>query len=176
MAVEPDKELLRKAAAGDANAFRSLAESVQADVYNRAWRMTWNHEDALDLSQEILVKLHRNLRRYDLQRPFAPWFRKMCANTAMNYLRGRRPVRALPMEEAEPTAEDLSEDAELVAAAIRQLPEEYRMVVTMKYYDEMDVSEIASAMEVPEGTVKIWLFRAREILRKKLGARLGLTP
>jgi RNA polymerase sigma-70 factor (ECF subfamily) len=137
--------------------------------------MTFNREDAEDLSQEVLVTLYRNLPRYDSERPFSPWFRRVFTNVALNYRRKLRPVKMLPDDAADPRPQDpANDDAEIVEAALKELPPEYRLVVTFKYFQGLEVDEIASTMKVPEGTVKTWLFRARDALKAKLEKVFGV--
>lgn len=175
MAFEVDRALVRQAASGDPDAFRRLAESLQGEVYNLAWRMTFNREDAEDLSQEVLVTLFRNLPRYDPERPFAPWFRRVFTNVALNYRRKLRPVKMLPDDAADPKPNDpVNDDAEIVETAMKDLPAEYRLVVSFKYFQGLEVDEIARSMKVPVGTVKTWLFRAREVLKQKLEKIFGV--
>lgn len=164
-----DAALVRRAAGGDQEAFRSLAQSLQDEVYNLAYRMVFNREDAEDLSQEVFITLFRNLHRYDAELPFAPWFRRVFTNVALNYRRRLRPSRMLPEDTVDPRGAAMgNDDAEIVEAALKTLPNEYRLVVTFKYFQGLEVDEIAETMKVPEGTVKTWLFRAREALKEKL--------
>lgn len=176
MAFQIDRALIRKAASGDREAFRSLAEALKDEVYNLSWRMTFSREDAEDLSQEVFITLFRNLGRYDSELPFAPWFRRVFTNVALNYRRRLRPVKMLPEDAADPRPTDPgNDDAEIVEAALKTLPNEYRLVVTFKYFQGLEVDEIARTLKVPEGTVKTWLFRAREALKQKLEKIFGVS-
>jgi RNA polymerase sigma-70 factor (ECF subfamily) len=169
MAFDVDRALLLKAAAGDPEAFRCVAETLKDELFNLAWRMTYSRQDAEDLSQEAFITLFRNLHRYDANLPFAPWFRRVFTNVALNYRRRLRPVKTLPEDAADPRpAPGPSDDAEIVEGALKTLPPEYRLVVTFKYFQGLEVEEIARTMKVPEGTVKTWLFRARDLLKQKL--------
>ena len=169
MAFDVDRALVLKAASGDREAFRQLAEQLKDEVFNLSWRMTFNREDAEDLSQETFITLFRNFHRYDTSLPFAPWFRRVFTNVALNYRRRLKPSRMLPEDAPDPKeTEPANDDAQIVEAALKTLPNEYRLVVTFKYYQELGVDEIARLMKVPVGTVKVWLFRAREALKQKL--------
>ena len=177
MGFEADPGTLAAARGGDRQAFRALVESLTKEVYNMAYRVTYNEADASDLSQEIFVTLYRNLGRYDPERPFAPWFRRVVTNTAINYRKRQRPHRALPdtLASDEPTVEGLSaEEMRVLEDALKQLPAEYRLAVGYYYYQGLEVVDIAAAMQVPVGTVKTWPFRAREALKERLGDRFGV--
>lgn len=144
-----------------------LVDALKTQVATVAYRMTGNRADADDLAQEIFVTLYRNFSRYDDALPFAPWFRRLMTNVAINYRRKHLAHRPQPLvergvEDPEPR------DAEPIEKALASLPEEYRTAITLKYYQGLEVGEIAEAMKVPVGTVKTWLFRARETLRDKL--------
>jgi RNA polymerase sigma-70 factor (ECF subfamily) len=168
MAFDVEPTLLRNAAAGDRAAFQAMAEGLTDEISNLSWRMTFNRADAEDLAQEFFMMLYRNLRRYDDKLPFAPWARRVFTNLALNFRRRLRPQRALPEQAADPKAEPPGDETEIVEAALKTLPQEYRLVVAYKYYQDLQVEEIARLLHVPEGTVKTWLFRAREALRAKL--------
>jgi RNA polymerase sigma-70 factor (ECF subfamily) len=122
------------------------------------------------------MTLYRNLRRYDPERPFAPWFRRVIMNTSINYRKRRKPQRTLPETLPAPEERDAlsSDEVEMVEASLKTLPAEYRLVVSMHYYQGLEVSDIARSMDVPVGTIKTWLFRARQELRSRLGKRFGV--
>lgn len=163
------------ARAGDRQAFRCLVEALSKEVYNMAYRVTFNAADANDLSQEVFVTLYRHLVRYDPSRPFAPWFRRVVTNTAINFRKRRRPETPLPEAVADPHEFRGLEAGEVEAleGALKRLPAEYRLAVGYHYYQGLELTEIADAMCVPVGTVKTWLFRARQELRAILGDRYG---
>lgn len=144
-----------------------VVDALKTQVTTVAYRMTGNRADADDLAQEIFVTLYRNFSKYDDSLPFAPWFRRLMTNAAINYRKKHFSHRPQPL--VEQGAEDPEpRDVEPIEKALASLPEEYRTAVTLKYYQGLEVDEIAEAMKVPVGTVKTWLFRAREALREKL--------
>lgn len=175
MGFDVAPETVSAARSGDREAFRRLVEALSKDVYNMAYRVMFNAADAQDLSQEVFVTLYRHLGRYDPSRPFAPWFRRVVSNTAINFRKRRRPEK--PLSEAQSVAHPFGSlgtgDAEAVETALKRLPAEYRLAVGYHYYQGLELAEIADAMRVPVGTVKTWLFRARAELRAILGSRYG---
>src|SRR5216683_982097 len=90
-------QLIRQATSGDLDAFEELVHRLQRRVYGFAYQHLRDLDEAYDLTQEIFVKLYRNLARYDAERPFEPWFWKLAANTTINYRRKRVP---LPTDQA----------------------------------------------------------------------------
>src|SRR6266853_4094817 len=90
-------QLAQQATGGDLDAFEELVRRMQRRVYGFAYQHLRDLDEAYDLTQEIFVKLYRNLARYDAERPFEPWFWKLAANTTINYRRKRVP---LPTDQA----------------------------------------------------------------------------
>lgn len=167
MGPEISREVLLRARLGDREAFRAVAEGVQKLAYNIAWRMTWNAADAEDAAQEVLLRLFRNFPQYDPALPFLPWFRRLATNCTINWKQKRRPTSEIAGDVAVAGSEPSDPSARL-HAAIRRLPPEYQACVTLKYLEDLGINDIAQALQVPPGTVKTWLFRAREMLVQKL--------
>ena len=166
MTPEIPQDILLRARLGDRAAFRAVVEAAQRLAYNIAWRITWNAGDAEDVTQEIFLRLFRNFAQYDPAQPFLPWFRRLATNCALNWKEKRRPTVELPelaAREAGP-----ADRSERLQKAIRELPSEYQACVTLKYLEDLGVAEIAETLQVPVGTVKTWLFRARDMLVQKL--------
>lgn len=166
MTPEIPRDILLRARSGDRAAFRSVVDACQKLAYNLAYRILWNAADADDAAQEIFLRLFRNFDRYDPEQPFLPWFRRLATNCTLNWKEKRRPAAELPdvaVRDAAP-----ADPSELLRRAIQSLPEEYRSCVTLKYLEDLGVAEIARTLQVPTGTVKTWLFRAREALLQKL--------
>jgi RNA polymerase sigma-70 factor (ECF subfamily) len=166
MAPDIPRETLLRARLGDREAFRAVLEATQKLAYNIAYRVTYNASDAEDAAQEIYLRLYRNFSRYDPEQPFLPWFRRLATNCVLNWKEKQRPASELP-EVAVRDAGPADPNARL-HQAIKQLPTEYQACVTLKYLEDLSIREIAETLQVPEGTVKTWLFRAREILVQKL--------
>ena len=119
------------------------------------------------------------LHAFDATRPILPWLMRICTNCCVDIMRskGRTDERLDTYEFAladnGPGALDVVERRDIgdqIFRAIDRLPDRYRKIIMMRHYRHMDVAEIADALSKPEGTVKSWLFRARALLRKDLGA------
>ena len=166
MTPEIHKDTLLRARLGDREAFRSILESTQKLAFNIAYRLTWNATDAEDATQEVYLRLFRNFQQYDAEQPFLPWFRRLCTNCILNWKEKRRPT----VELSEVSVRDAApaDPSERLRQAIKELPPEYQSCVTLKYLEDLGINEIAATLQVPTGTVKTWLFRAREILVQKL--------
>ena len=167
MIGEIPRDTLLRARMGDREAFRAVLEAVQKLAYNIAYRLTWNASDAEDATQEVFLRLFRNFPQFDPAQPFLPWFRRLATNCVLNWKEKRRPTSELPEQIAVHDAAP-ADSSERLHQAIRDLPQEYQACVTLKYLEDLGVGEIAQTLQVPVGTVKTWLFRAREILVQKL--------
>ena len=182
--AEIPQELVRRARAGDTAAFRKLVDSLAGLAFNIAWRMTGHRADAEDMSQEVFLRLHRHFATYDLRLPFLPWFRKLTSNACLNWIRTHRSRRPERLEEdaAAPEAAPREGPSDSLRDALQSLPEEQRLVVIRFYFEELSVAEIAEALDAPTGTIKTWLYRARETLKSHLqilkpdGAGEGIRP
>lgn len=169
--------LIREALAGDQEAFRQIVERYQGAVYNLAYRMLGDAEEAEDAAQEIFVRIYRQLGRYDPARKFSTWTLAIATNYCIDQLRRRR-MQLVPLEniipwararEAGPEGEALSrESRDEVQRLLKQLPEKYRAPLVLRYWEDLSCAEIAEILGVPEGTVKTQIHRARKQLGKLL--------
>lgn len=165
--------LIERANEGDQAAFGILVERYQNAVYNLAYRMLGSPEEAEDAAQEIFVRIYRQLARYDPERKFSTWVLTIATNYCIDQLRRRR-MQLVPLEniipwararEAGPEGEALSrESRDEVQRLLRELPEKYRAVLVLRYWQDLSCAEIADILKLPEGTVKTQLHRARKAL------------
>lgn len=180
----PDWEshLVIRAQAGERVAFELLADQYRTAMLGHAARLLRDADDANDAVQEALVKAWRAIRSFQPGRPVLPWLLRIVSNCSVDTLRSRRfvPDRLEPYEYSlRDDSQDVWENAEaqfegeVVRAAVERLPEPYRDIIHMRHFRSMEVGEIASALNRPEGTIKSWLFRARALLRKQLQVALG---
>lgn len=177
-----ESHLVRRAQAGEIVAFELLADTYRPVLFSLALRMLRNVDDAKDAVQETLVKAFRAIHDFDPERPIKPWLCRICSNCCVDAVRSRR-RDADPLDQHEYMLQDESESLEdrahgslrqtAVLDAIGRLPEKYRDIILMRHFRHMDVNEIAAALNKPEGTIKSWLFRARALLKKDLGAAVG---
>jgi len=170
-APEIAKDTVLRARLGDASAFRTIVEGLSRLTFNIAYRMVYNATDAEDLTQEVFLRLHRNLDKYDPSYPFMPWFRTLASHVCINWRKQQPKAASLDAMEVDPAgaqAEEPRDPSALLKREIDKLPPEYKMVLSYLYFEGLSVADISAAMNVPTGTVKTWLFRAREHLKEKL--------
>jgi RNA polymerase sigma-70 factor (ECF subfamily) len=189
--VQPvdDKELVARALEGDEPAFRELLERFRRPVFSLVYRMIGDREQAEDLAQESFVKAFNNLDSYNPNYRFSSWLFKIANNHAIDHLRRARLAtvsihgspHAANAEREEETrivleSHDESPEQEMLALelgseieeAIAQLRSDYRTAVILRHIENRPYEEIAEIMEVPIGTVKTFLHRARAELREAL--------
>jgi RNA polymerase sigma-70 factor (ECF subfamily) len=171
-----DQDLIALAQAGDGDAFGQLVARYERAVYNLALRTMRNSEEAKDATQEAFFKAYRSLRTFRPGAKFSTWIFTIAYHACCDRLAKQRrfsgdelPERADPSPGPEAETERRDE-AKRLRAAIDALPDRYRAVVTLYHLQGKQYDEIASVLGLPMGTVKTHLFRAKELLRKKLNA------
>ena len=178
-----ETDLIRQAQAGDREAFGQLVERHQHYVYNLALRVVGDEREAEDLAQEAFVRAWLALANFRRESRFSTWLFRIVTNLCYNRLpRLRRELLELgedcladlPGEAAH--SHDPAAGVEAVELhshlhrQIDELPESYRMLIVLRYQQELSYEEIARVTSLPLGTVKTGLFRARERLRQALQA------
>lgn len=179
-----DDELIRLCKSGDQDAYAALVERYKSRVFSLAYGMVGQYQEAEDVAQEAFIHVFRAIDSFRLGDKFYSWIHRITANLAIDYLRKRRhkevsldaPVNA--DGDVFVQVADTSQDPEgaVVAAefknslekAISELPPLYRVVVILRHVHDMAYEDIAEILQIPLGTVKTRLFRAREILRRKV--------
>jgi len=185
-----DAELARRSITGDEDSFALLVKRYQRPLVNFIARMIGDVETALDLSQEVFIKIYCALDRFDPKYRFSTWAYRIAMNVAIDYMRRRSPLTTsldAAIESDDSSFErqysqvENSLDQELVNKerseqirhVISRLPLRYRQLIVLRYIDDLSYSEIAEATRLPLGTVKNRLFRAHDLVRHSL-KRIGI--
>jgi len=181
-----DAALVTRARDGDRAAFDQLVIRHEDRVYNMALRMLGNADDALDLAQEVFLSAYRALGTFESKSLFSTWLYRVTVNRCRDELRRRATVKhTRPRPLGGPAGEDapsdppargaspadaaiLRESLDLVSAAVAALPEDAREALVLRDVEGLEYEEIASVLEVPVGTVRSRLHRARSLLRDRL--------
>lgn len=183
-----DLELVERHRKGDPSAFLEIVDAYSNLLFNVAFRLTGNREDALDLHQEVLMKVHRSLGRFRGQASLRTWMYRITVNAARNRARWWSRVKRGPAysldaaeDDRQPPSErlaDPSPDPEgrayggeirvRVQQGLDRLPVGQRVVVVLRDVEGMEYREIASTLGISLGTVKSRLARGREALRRQL--------
>ena len=184
--VAADRDLVSSAITGLEGGFEELVHRYQRPISAYVYRMVGDYEAALDLTQEIFIKVYNSLARYRAEFKFSTWIYKIAHNCAVDYLR-RNNVREqslvsgtegdtyeIPLESTKPTPEQESEREERrieIESVVRALPAAYRELIILRHSQDLTYEEIVEVTGLPLGTVKNRLFRAREMMRSEFLGR-----
>ena len=176
-ADENDAELVGRCLRGDTEAFRPLVERYQKVLFNVAYRMVHDREDARDLAQGAFVKAYEKLGTYDPAYQFFSWIYRILVNDTLNFLKRNRLAR--PLDEALAAAApggpeeemEARERARAVRTALMALPVDSREVLVLRHFAELSYCEMSAALAIPEKTVKSRLYTARQRLAGLLDSR-----
>lgn len=185
----PDADVVRLAQQGRELAFRELVRRYERPVFSLVFRMVRDRETAEDLAQDAFVKVLNHIDKYSPEFKFSSWLFKIANNVAIDHLRRRRldtismdgsphastasevEATTLNLESEQESALDELEAKELGSAieqAIAKLRPEYRACIMLRHVEGRSYEEIAATLDLPLGTVKTYIHRARHELRKEL--------
>jgi RNA polymerase sigma-70 factor (ECF subfamily) len=178
-----DYELVQKALKGDEKAFARLLSRYKDTIYFMLLKMLNNRSDAEDLTLEAFGKAFKNLHQYSPTYAFSTWLFKIASNNCIDFLRKKKGViisietenEQLEINEsAKLKSKDLNPEERLIRKqkaillrkVVRRLKPHYQTLVELRYFNEMSYEEISKELNLPLGTVKAQLFRARQMLFK----------
>jgi RNA polymerase sigma-70 factor (ECF subfamily) len=186
-----DFEAIRQVLAGDNSAYELLQKKYKNLIYSLIKKMIKNDSDVEDLVQETFIKAYKALDRFKFNYSFSAWIYRIASNNTIDFLRKRRfDTFSIdkPIGDAEdenyyeiedntysPDAALISEQkADIIRDAIDTLPENYREIIILRHEEELDYKAIADKLNLPLGTVKAHLFRARKLLYDELKDKYNL--
>lgn len=166
---------------GDHTAFAHLVDAYQVPVYNLCYRMLGNGAEAEDAAQETFVRVYTNLKTYDLQQRLSSWILAVASHYCIDRLRRR--IQWLPLDDGiqvdplpgnvtQPEHEAMErESAGEVRKMLQALPAEYRLVIALRYWQDLSYAEIAQVTGASESAIKSRLHRARQMLADRMIAQ-----
>ena len=180
-----DEELVRDVLAGNVDRFEDLVRRHQRQIVNFIYRMVGDFDLALDMSQDVFIRVHQALDRFDPRFRFTTWLYRIASNCAIDRLRRHQPPtisldapggssqtpRSLQIASTEQDPESSFESRETIRrleAAIRRLPAGYRRLIVLRHVNSLRYEQIAAVTRLPLGTVKNRIFRARALLRRDI--------
>jgi RNA polymerase sigma-70 factor, ECF subfamily len=168
-------ELLAQARTGSETAFAALVREHQAMVFGMAYHFLQSRAQAEELAQDVFLALHQNLSRVESARHLVFWLRRVTSNRCIDAVRSSQRRRELPIDDlAEPAVTPRFGDpllGDLLRSLVGELSPDARIVVTLRFQEDMDLSEIAAVVDMPVNTVKSHLRRSMDALRRKLADR-----
>lgn len=180
-----DIELVKKILHGETNLYDGLQKKYKPVITNLIRRMISDDDDVADITQDTFIKAYKALENFNFNYSFSSWLFKIASNTCIDFLRKKR-FDTISIERSGKSDEDdfyieipdstLLPDITLLATerndairkAIESLPTKYREIIQLRYNEELEYEEIALRLNLPLGTVKAHLFRARKLLHYSL--------
>ena len=181
-----EKALIKKAQRGNILAFESLVKNYDRQVLQLAYNMVNNTQDAEDIYQEVLVRVYKNLHRFEFKSEFSTWLYRVVVNYCINFNKKRHRLKAYSIdkefqngdenwkksvksEEQNPEESFLNlELSREIEAALQQLSPKQKTVFILRHYHGHKLKEIAEILKCSEGTVKNYLFRATQKMQRQL--------
>lgn len=167
-AVISDLELVQRAKSGDSEAFSELVQRHQHIIYNIAFRFMRDAVLAEDMAQEAFLKAYRLLKGFRGDCSFSTWMYRVTCSVCLTELNRRKRRAEVELTPATPAAVDPTEVSDLpeyIRHCVTKLPDHYATIITLYYLQGISYSDIADVLEIPMGTLKTWMFRARKRLK-----------
>lgn len=183
MSGNTDKDLVDRCRKGEDDAWREFVDQFGQKVYSVAYHFTLKREDAEELSQEIFLKIFENLHRYEGSFPLVAWIVSLSRNLCIDRYRRLKRERSFrfvtdeavaPMltSSDDPSAQAIrKERTKMLFAALSEIPEDLAEILVLRDLDGLAYEEIGQALELPSGTVKSRLFRARAEVARRIRER-----
>lgn len=188
--MNTDREVINRILAGDTHSFRILIDDYQKLVSHIIYQLISNITDREEIAQEVFIKVYKNLSGFEFKSKFSTWIAKIAYNTSVNYLKKKKlllyentssagdsqnpdnMIQAIEsVSDKSDRPDQILEDSDrntVIRKTVATLPHLQKTIITLFHLDELSYTEIGEIMNLPEGTVKSYLFRARKMLKEKL--------
>lgn len=186
MALSDEEGLINKASKGDAAAFEALVTKYEKGVYNLAFRLVSDRDDAMDIAQEVFLKAYQALPRFRGDSRFSTWIYRVCVNASLDHLRRKQKMASYSLDEPlsfkeSPVTREIEDESgsvedsvetkslgQAVLAVLRDLEPQHRVIILLSDVKGYSYQEIADILGLCMGTVKSRLHRSRNMVRKLL--------
>jgi RNA polymerase sigma factor (sigma-70 family) len=184
--LDKEFDLVRKVLDGDQRKFEQIIKIHERLVTHIVFRMVSDSVDREEICQEVFIKVYQNLAGFNFNAKLSTWIAKIAHNHCINFLRKHKLdlledishpedhseiqfTESLHTKSIAPDTEsELKDRTEIIKKEIEKLPEKYKIILTLYHIDELSYKDIGDVVDMPEGTVKSYLFRARKMLRDSL--------
>jgi RNA polymerase sigma factor (sigma-70 family) len=184
-----DSRNIKAALKGDQVSYRAIMKKYHDQVYNLLYRMVHDKDEVEDLTQEAFIKAFNSLKNFNEEFAFSTWLYKIATNNCIDYIRKRKlqtfsidkPLESKDGEYSFEIPDSTyvpdktlieGQRSKILEDAVNSLPEKYRQVILMRHTEDKDYQEIADELKLPLGTVKAHIFRARDILYRRLKKKI----
>jgi RNA polymerase sigma-70 factor (ECF subfamily) len=175
MSNSRDHALIKQCKRGDRRALEQLLMQYEKPIYNAAYRMLGNPDDAADVTQAAFLKAFEHLDRFDPKYKFFSWIYRIAINESINQLNRGKHDQPLDERQAAGTRgpEEVADAGTLsrnIQAGLMDLQEDYRVVVVLRHFSDCSYRQISEILHIPEKTVKSRLYSARQLMKEKMKA------
>ncbi|MDF2521710.1 MAG: polymerase, sigma subunit, SigW [Clostridia bacterium] len=183
-----DEEIITLILQGKSELYSILIDRYSGKIFSTAYSYTHDHEEARDLVQEILIKVYNNLAKFKADSKFSTWLYRVAVNSCIDWNR-KSNSRILKvafssedndvfdtiMDESDGPEQALlnNEHKELIRSVVKQMPEIYKTVLILYYFEDLKIQEISNVLDCPKKTVETRLYRAKGILKAQLKQELS---
>jgi len=173
MGKDRENALIENCKRGDLQAMEQLIIRYEQPVFNAAYRILGNPEDAADVTQAVFLKAIEHLDSYNAKFKFFSWIYRIACNESVDQLKRRRKLKVVE-EPVVIEAHDPGEEAQIsnlcdgVQGVLMELQDDYRTVIVLRHFSECSYQEISDILEIPVNTVKSRLYSARQLMKEKL--------
>jgi len=184
--LDSELKLIRQCKKNNKEALNTIYIKYEKYVYSLCYHYTHSREDALDLLQEVFIKILKGIHRFDESRPLLPWIKRISINTCLNFKRQIKETISLDqvMTDSGQTLKEaigsqynlenfilFQDTSNIINEAIANIEDKYRMPLILRHQQEMSYDEISKYLDLPLGTIKTNIYRGRKLLKKALDAK-----
>ncbi len=173
-----DHALITRCRRGDRQALGELIKEYERPIYNAAYRILGNIDDAADVTQTVFMKAFERLDQYNPEYKFFSWIYRIAVNESINLHNRNKNLQSLEDEDiagvSNPEEDvDANKLSRIIQAGLMELQDDYRVVVVLRHFSDMSYRDISVVLHIPEKTVKSRLYSARQLMKAQL-AEQGL--
>ena len=173
MSNDRDRALIMRCKRGDRKALGELVKNYERPIYNAAYRILGNPDDAADVTQIVFLRAFERLDQYNPEYKFFSWIYRIAINESINQRNRTRNQQSFTDEDIavqDDPEKELDEDrmSEIIQASLMELQEDYRVVVVLRHFSDLSYRDIGGILQIPEKTVKSRLYSARQLMKAQL--------
>jgi len=173
MSSDRDRALILRCKRGDRKALGELVKNYERPIYNVAYRILGNPDDAADVTQIVFLRAFERLDQYNPEYKFFSWIYRIAINESINQRNRTRNQQSFTDEDIavqDDPEKELDEDrmSEIIQASLMELQEDYRVVVVLRHFSDLSYRDIGGILQIPEKTVKSRLYSARQLMKTQL--------
>ena len=173
MSNSRDNALILRCMRGDRQALGELIKDYERPVYNAAYRILGNPDDAADVTQTVFMKAFERLDQYNPEYKFFSWIYRIAVNESINQRNRSKNLEVLEDDDFADSANpedavDADSLSQIIQAGLMELQEDYRVVVVLRHFSDLSYKDISEVLHIPEKTVKSRLYSARQLMKTQL--------